>query len=649
MIRTPIWAYVLPLVDYTYQTHLEDFELGSNLSLLEKPQEGLEWAGSSCFLNTERYGRILNTRIMNYWMYPNGYYRFHEDDKILRTRNILSFINTNGQANTSFPVREKLGENVLKRHNPSAFSQGLEDVRLWTVKDSLQEEHIRFICTNVNYSPTGNGRMIVGDLDIYTNDLSDFIDEKNHWIPVMKNAINVVSPRESWMEKNWVPLVINSREHFIYQWSPFELGVLNQEGEMAKLDIVQRVECKNPTLFEKIRGSSCFIPFPSGYEGNCGKIKEEWLGVVHMSEEGLPRKYYHMLVSLDENGIPCRYSSPFEFCQEGIEFCIGFETFAISSDDSGDKVGLRFWISRHDRDPAILTIPMHHIPLTGWYRLSNPQEPEIENITLEIKDAVADVIETVKDPTTPIHIYVLCYNEELLIPHTIAHYRRYLPSAVITIYDNESTDRSAEIARTLGCEVVSWNSENIQNEYIQRDMRNNIWKKGPENGWKMMIDMDEWLCVTESELREEEAKGTTILRVKGVNVMGQSQSPNLEDMTFDDLESLNRVVDWSQESKNLCFLTPLVREMNYTHGAHACFPNGPRIQFSEKRYYNKHMENLGLPFFIQKFVRRAERNKIMHAHQINLHYTDDIKKITDRYEELMGQSYVLESFDRFST
>jgi len=59
------------------------------------------------------------------------------------------------------------------------------------------------------------------------------------------------------------------------------------------------------------------------------------------------------------------------------------------------------------------------------------------------------------------------------------------------------------------------------------------------------------------------------------------------------------------------------------------------------------MENLGLPFFIQKFTRRAERNLIMHKHQINLHYTDDIKKITTRYEELMGQAYEVESFERF--
>jgi len=656
MVRTPLWGIATPLLTYTPHAHLEDLTLGANLSLEDHPKPDTEFLGSCSFIDTQTHGKILNTRIVNYWMYPNGYYRFHSEDRILRTRNLFSFIDANGQPTETYPILEDLGESVTRRHNPTAFSQGLEDIRIWVAPQSetREREQIRFIATNVNYSPTGNGRMIIGDLNLYS--------ETDAWIPKMENAVNVFPPRDSYIEKNWIPILLPDsenqlQEHFIYQWSPFQLGTLvthppkeNDPYPETQLKIIREMPSSNPFYFNKIRGSSCFVAYPGTKEEN-GNSEPKWIGVVHLSEEDAPRRYYHSLVTLDKNGLPLRYTPPFQFCKQGIEFCTGLDCIQTqkvgeSGEETQTQTSIRFWISRHDRDPAILTVPFDIFSFPFQYNETHSGD---ENVTPKTNINISET-HTIKESDmqpTPIHIYVLCFNEELLLPHTVQHYRKYLPHAHITVYDNESTDRSVEIAKELGCDVVSWNSQNIQNEYIQKDMRNNIWKKGPEHGWKLMIDMDEWLCVTEDQLREEEEKGVTILRVKGVNVMGTSTCPNLTDITHEDLESIPKVVDWSQESKNLCFLTPHVKEMNYTHGAHACSPKGARIRFSEKTYYNKHMENLGLPFFIQKFTRRAERNRVMHDHKINLHYTDDIKKITTRYEELMGQAYEVESFERF--
>ncbi|HVY00043.1 MAG TPA: glycosyltransferase [Pseudorhodoplanes sp.] len=52
-----------------------------------------------------------------------------------------------------------------------------------------------------------------------------------------------------------------------------------------------------------------------------------------------------------------------------------------------------------------------------------------------------------------IAVLVPCYNEEAAIPRVVADFRAVLPGAAIYVYDNNSTDRTAEVARAAGAEV----------------------------------------------------------------------------------------------------------------------------------------------------------------------------------------------------
>lgn len=52
-----------------------------------------------------------------------------------------------------------------------------------------------------------------------------------------------------------------------------------------------------------------------------------------------------------------------------------------------------------------------------------------------------------------IAILVPCYNEELTIPAVITGFRAVLPEATIYVYDNRSTDRTADVARESGAIV----------------------------------------------------------------------------------------------------------------------------------------------------------------------------------------------------
>jgi ribosome-associated toxin RatA of RatAB toxin-antitoxin module len=235
-----------------------------------------------------------------------------------------------------------------------------------------------------------------------------------------------------------------------------------------------------------------------------------------------------------------------------------------------------------------------------------------------------------------INIFLLCYNESVLLPNAINHYKKYLPSCKITIYDNESTDNSVEIATNMGCHVISWSSDNIQNEYIQTHLKDNVWKNIP-SGWIIMADMDEFLCITEDELNEEKKNGTTILNTRGIEIIGESQTLNLADI---DLQQVIKYVDNEYESKKLCFLRESIIEMNYTRGAHQCNPTGD-IKYSTNIYFNKHMSYLGLPFIINKMIKRYERTELMRSHGMGIHYTNNIEKIINEYNQLLESAHLL--------
>lgn len=60
---------------------------------------------------------------------------------------------------------------------------------------------------------------------------------------------------------------------------------------------------------------------------------------------------------------------------------------------------------------------------------------------------------------TKIAVLIPCYNEEKSIAKVIADVKKYLPSAEVYVYDNNSTDRTAEIAKKSGAVVKHENHQ----------------------------------------------------------------------------------------------------------------------------------------------------------------------------------------------
>jgi hypothetical protein len=229
-----------------------------------------------------------------------------------------------------------------------------------------------------------------------------------------------------------------------------------------------------------------------------------------------------------------------------------------------------------------------------------------------------------------INIFLLCYNESVLLTQTISHYRHFLPSAIITIYDNESTDNSVEIAKSLGCNVISWSSNNAIDDFKYKEIKNNCWKH-LEDGWIIVADMDEWLCISESDLTNEREAGITIITTKGLEMIGES---NREDINDINLHNINKYIDNPSISKKICFYRNCVEDINYEVGAHTCSPTG-NIVYSSNVYNIKHMNFLGLPFILNKTLKRYERSEDMRKIGLANHYINDTETIINRYNNFL--------------
>ena len=288
---------------------------------------------------------FLNTRYVNYLIRDDGSYYYLDHDSHIISKNYVSLLNKNNVPN-SYVIMDDYSIELKETEYPNGGSCnviGLEDIRLYEYNSK-----IRFIATNRNFAPINKNRMIIGDYNIETlkydnckiiDSPNDAVYEKN-WIPIVTKNIEDVSDKDvsdkDVSDKETV-------EYFIYSWYPMDICKINPETNNL-VSVKKYYNTITEPNFNRVRGSSIFID-----------VGDYLLGVVHFSDDIVPRNYYHMLVALNKITLcPIKYSQPFCFQHIGIEFCIGF----WKQDNN-----YLFWVSKIDRNPCMIEIDVDEIPL----------------------------------------------------------------------------------------------------------------------------------------------------------------------------------------------------------------------------------------------------------------------------------------------
>jgi len=194
-------------------------------------------------------------------------------------------------------------------------------------------------------------------------------------------------------------------------------------------------------------------------------------------------------------------------------------------------------------------------------------------------------------------IYTICYNEQLVLPHFVKWYRDRFPNCKIVVYDNESTDKTRQIAFENNCGVVTYctNNQLSDSEYLR--IKNNVWKEA-NTDWVMVVDCDEFVDVNESDLIEFQNNKKTIISATGYNMC------NVEGLT--ELADIKHGVRAEQYDKSILFNKSYIKEINYDPGCHTCNPKGV-VNYGKGLVNLYHMIAINEQHIVDKYLRNADR------------------------------------------
>ena len=202
-----------------------------------------------------------------------------------------------------------------------------------------------------------------------------------------------------------------------------------------------------------------------------------------------------------------------------------------------------------------------------------------------------------------IDVFSLCYNEEIILPYFLKHYKKFARN--ITIYDNMSTDNSVNIMNEYGVNVIPYDTQGKLEESAFLNIKNNSWK-GSDADWVIVCDTDE-LIYHENIIEVLTNTHANHIVTEGYEMMSETL-PTTEGQIYEELKFGYLKTDYS---KACVFKPSEVTDINFGPGCHFSSPAGPNIiSIKDSGIKLLHYKYLNREVLIKKYehykVRQSE-------------------------------------------
>jgi glycosyltransferase involved in cell wall biosynthesis len=243
-----------------------------------------------------------------------------------------------------------------------------------------------------------------------------------------------------------------------------------------------------------------------------------------------------------------------------------------------------------------------------------------------------------------IHVYTVCWNEETLMPYFLRHYAQFADR--IVVYDNESDDGTAEIARAFPKTCVrTFGTDDQLRDDVLIDIKNNDWKESRGMAdWVIVVDVDEFLWHENlpAYLEACRAHGISLPVPQGFEMLAQAP-PGGAGQIVDEI----RTGAPEPRFAKCCVFDPnRIVEISYGPGCHRANPIGEVRADRSPELKLLHYRFLGRDWVQRRWEARSRRlSPLNRAKRWSVHYEMDqhavalwVNRLRDNAFDVIGST-----------